>query len=67
MLSLHTHAIYMKDFNLSHHYNTLHKVKYEKYTAVARAAIVADLKSKVHNSDFSPEPQPHRKPVRWGS
>ena len=38
----------MKDFNLSRHYNTLHKVKYEKYTGAARAAVVADLKSKVH-------------------
>jgi len=39
----------MKDFNLSRHYNTLHKVKYEKYTEAARAALIADLKSKVHN------------------
>ena len=38
----------MKDFNISRHYNTLHKVKYEKYTAAARAAVVVDLKSKVH-------------------
>jgi len=30
------------------HYNTLHKAKYEKYTEAARAAIVADLKSKVY-------------------
>lgn len=38
----------MKDFNLSRHYNMLHKARYEKYTEAARAAIVADLKSKVH-------------------
>uniref|UniRef100_G3NBB9 SPIN-DOC-like zinc-finger domain-containing protein n=1 Tax=Gasterosteus aculeatus TaxID=69293 RepID=G3NBB9_GASAC len=38
----------MKDFNLSCHYNTLHKVKYEKYTEAARTALIADLKSKVH-------------------
>lgn len=38
----------MKDFNLSRHYNTLHKAEYEKYTEAARAAMVADLKSKVH-------------------
>ena len=38
----------MKDFNLSRHYNTLHVVKFKKYTAAARAAVVADLKTKVH-------------------
>ena len=38
----------MKDFNLSRHYNTLHVVKYKKYTAAARAAVVVDLKTKVH-------------------
>jgi len=38
----------MKDFNLSRHYNSLHKVIYEKYTEAARAALIADLKSKVH-------------------
>lgn len=37
----------LKDYNLNRHYNTLHKVKYEKYTGAARAAVVADLKSKV--------------------
>lgn len=37
----------IKDYNLSRHYNSLHKVKYEKYTGAARTAIVADLKSKV--------------------
>uniref|UniRef100_A0A3B1JTT5 SPIN-DOC-like zinc-finger domain-containing protein n=1 Tax=Astyanax mexicanus TaxID=7994 RepID=A0A3B1JTT5_ASTMX len=37
----------LKDYNLSRHYSTLHKVKYEKYTGAARAAVVADLKSKV--------------------
>lgn len=36
----------LKDYNLNRHYNTLHKVKYEKYTGAARAAVVADLKSK---------------------
>lgn len=36
-----------KDYNLSRHYNSMHKVKYEKYTGAARAAVVADLKSKV--------------------
>ena len=38
----------MNEFNISRHYNTLHKVKYEKYTAAARAAVVVDLKTKVH-------------------
>ena len=47
----------MKDFNLSRHYNTLHKVKYEKHTGAARAAVVADLKSKVHQQQ---ELQLHR-------
>uniref|UniRef100_G3NDL4 SPIN-DOC-like zinc-finger domain-containing protein n=1 Tax=Gasterosteus aculeatus TaxID=69293 RepID=G3NDL4_GASAC len=53
----------MKDFNLSCHYNTLHKVKYEKYTEAARAALIADLKSKVHKQQnfLLPEPQPHRR------
>ena len=38
----------MKDFNLSRHYNATHKEKYDKYTGAARAAIVADLKRKIH-------------------
>lgn len=38
----------MKDFNLSHNYNTLHNVKYERYTGAARAAVLAELKSKVN-------------------
>ena len=38
----------MKDFNLSRHYNTTHKEKYDKYTGAAKAAIVADLKRKIH-------------------
>uniref|UniRef100_A0A3Q1CL92 HAT C-terminal dimerisation domain-containing protein n=1 Tax=Amphiprion ocellaris TaxID=80972 RepID=A0A3Q1CL92_AMPOC len=37
-----------KDFNSSRHYNTTHKEKFEKYTGVARAAVVADLKGKIH-------------------
>ena len=39
----------MKDFNVSRHYNTLR----EKYTATARAAVVADLKSKVQQRLFT--------------
>uniref|UniRef100_A0A3Q3ISJ2 SPIN-DOC-like zinc-finger domain-containing protein n=1 Tax=Monopterus albus TaxID=43700 RepID=A0A3Q3ISJ2_MONAL len=42
----------MNDFNISRHYNTLHKFKYEKYTTAARAAIVADLKSKVQKQQY---------------
>uniref|UniRef100_A0A3Q3JPD4 SPIN-DOC-like zinc-finger domain-containing protein n=1 Tax=Monopterus albus TaxID=43700 RepID=A0A3Q3JPD4_MONAL len=42
----------MKDFNISRHYNILHKVKYAKYTTAARAAIVADLKSKVQKQRY---------------
>uniref|UniRef100_A0A3B4ZZY3 HAT C-terminal dimerisation domain-containing protein n=1 Tax=Stegastes partitus TaxID=144197 RepID=A0A3B4ZZY3_9TELE len=38
----------MKDYNLSRHNNTTHKEKSEKYTGAARAAIVADLKGKIH-------------------
>ena len=38
----------MKDFNLSRHYNTTHKDKYNKYTGAARAAIIADLRGKIH-------------------
>ncbi|KAM6965926.1 general transcription factor II-I repeat domain-containing protein 2A-like [Tautogolabrus adspersus] len=38
----------MKDFNLSRHYNTAHKDKYDKYNGAARAAIVADLRGKIH-------------------
>ena len=34
----------MKD----HHHSIVHKAKYEKYTATARAAVIADLNSKVH-------------------
>uniref|UniRef100_A0A3P8TK50 HAT C-terminal dimerisation domain-containing protein n=1 Tax=Amphiprion percula TaxID=161767 RepID=A0A3P8TK50_AMPPE len=37
-----------KDFNSSGHYNTTHKEKFEKYTRVARAAVVADLKGTIH-------------------
>ena len=51
----------MKDFNLSRHYNTLHKVKYEKYTGAARGAVVANLNLKyINNSDFLQELQLHR-------
>ena len=42
LVCLETIAV-MKDFNLCRHYNTLHKVKYERYTGAARAAILADL------------------------
>ena len=38
----------MKDFNLSRHYNTTHKDKYDKYTGAARATIIADLRGKIH-------------------
>ena len=38
----------MKDFNLSRHYNTTHKDKYDKYTGAARAAIIVDLRGKIH-------------------
>ncbi|XP_078140529.1 general transcription factor II-I repeat domain-containing protein 2B-like [Centroberyx gerrardi] len=37
----------MKVSNLSRHYNTSHKDKYDKYTGAGRAAILADLKGKV--------------------
>lgn len=37
----------MKDFNLSHHYISMHKAKYDKYTGAARAAIITDLKAKI--------------------
>ena len=47
LVCLETLAV-MKDFNLSRYYNTLHKVKYEKYTGAARAAVLANLKSKVN-------------------
>uniref|UniRef100_A0A3Q3EJT1 SPIN-DOC-like zinc-finger domain-containing protein n=1 Tax=Labrus bergylta TaxID=56723 RepID=A0A3Q3EJT1_9LABR len=40
----------MKDFNLSRHYNTTHKDKYDKYNGAARVAIVADLRGKIHIS-----------------
>uniref|UniRef100_A0A3Q3FDJ6 SPIN-DOC-like zinc-finger domain-containing protein n=1 Tax=Labrus bergylta TaxID=56723 RepID=A0A3Q3FDJ6_9LABR len=39
----------MKDFNLSRHYNTTHKDKYDKYNGAARVAIVADLRGKIHH------------------
>ena len=38
----------MKDFNWSRHYNTMHKDKYDKYTGAARAAIIVDLRGKIH-------------------
>ncbi len=38
----------MTDFNLSRHYNTIHKDEYDKYTGAARAAIITDLKGKIH-------------------
>ena len=37
-----------KEYNLSRHYSTTHKDKYDMYTGVARAAIFADLKGKIH-------------------
>uniref|UniRef100_A0A3Q2PF54 HAT C-terminal dimerisation domain-containing protein n=1 Tax=Fundulus heteroclitus TaxID=8078 RepID=A0A3Q2PF54_FUNHE len=43
----------LKDYNLSQHYNTLHKVKFEKYAGAARTAVVADLKSKVCKQQHS--------------
>ena len=48
LVCLHTCQV-MKDYNLSRHYSSSagHKDKYSKYTGDARAAIVADLKSKV--------------------
>lgn len=37
----------MKDFNLSRHYTSMHKAKYDKYTGAARAAIITHLKAKI--------------------
>lgn len=37
----------MKYFNLSHHHDSLYKVKYKKQTKAARAALIAGLKSKL--------------------
>jgi len=37
----------MKYYNVSCHYNSTHKDKYDKYTGAARIAIVADLKGKI--------------------
>ncbi|CAF2740970.1 unnamed protein product [Lepeophtheirus salmonis] len=37
----------LKDYNLNRHYNTLHRLKFEKDTGAARAVTVAELHSKV--------------------
>uniref|UniRef100_A0A3Q3L324 DUF4371 domain-containing protein n=1 Tax=Labrus bergylta TaxID=56723 RepID=A0A3Q3L324_9LABR len=38
----------LKDFNLSRHYSCSNKAKYDKYTGVARTAIITDLKAKIN-------------------
>ena len=40
--------VLLKDFNLSRHYNTTHKGKYDKYSGVAWATIIIDLRGKIH-------------------
>lgn len=57
----------MKDFNINHHHNTLHKAKCEKFIEASRAAFIANHNLKLHKQQppFTRTPTKQQYGVLW--